>query len=124
MPIKRITMFKRLLDINTSRQGLIPPNLGKPSLDLSAKNDSIVYDVPENQGVSSRVIADFLDELNADESINMHDVVIARNGKILCEAYFGAHKSGIWKATFSACILVALSMYFFDSILFPFHTPS
>lgn len=113
MPIKRITMFKRLLDINNSRQGLIPPSFGKPSLDLTAKNYSIIYDVPENQGISSRVIADFLDELNADESINMHNVVIARNEKILCEAYFGAHKSGIWKATFSACksvVSIAIGM--------------
>ena len=113
MPIKRITMLKRLLDINNSREGLIPPNSGKPCLELITRQPSIPYDVPENQGVSSRIIADFLEEINADETLNMHDIIIARNGRILTEAYFGSHKKGIWKATFSACksvVSIAIGM--------------
>ncbi|MGM9631789.1 MAG: serine hydrolase domain-containing protein [Eubacteriales bacterium] len=101
--MKRITMLTRLLDISNSRRGMLPPTAGKPCLDFVARESKIPSDIPENQGVSSRDIADFLLELNADETLNMHNVVIARNGKILCEAYFGAHKGGIWKATFSAC---------------------
>jgi len=113
MPMKRITMLKRLLDINNSRSGFVPPNMGKPSLECVSDENKLPYDAPENQGVSSRDIADFLEELNADETLNMHNVVIARHGRILCEAYFGAHKSGIWKATFSACksvVSIAIGM--------------
>ena len=113
MPIKRITMLKRLLDINNSRQGLIPSNVGKPCLELITREGSIPFDIPENQGVSSQDIADFLEDLSADETLNMHNIVIARGGKVLCEAYFGAHKRGIWKATFSACksvVSIAIGM--------------
>ncbi len=113
MPIKRITMLKRLLDLSNSRRGFIPPNAGKPCLEYILRDSDVPADLPENQGISSRDIADFLEELNADETLNMHNVVIARNGKIICEAYFGAHKSGIWKATFSACksvVSIAIGM--------------
>lgn len=113
MPIKRITMLTRLLDISNSRSGLLPPTAGKPCLQFVARECKMQTDTPENQGISSRHIADFLEELNADETLNMHNVVIARNGKIICEAYFGAHRSGIWKATFSACksvVSIAIGM--------------
>ena len=34
MPIKKLTMLKRLLDINNSRRGFIPSNSGKPCLEF------------------------------------------------------------------------------------------
>ena len=103
MPIKRLTMLKRLLDVNNIRCGIIPSNAGKPCLELITREGRMPICIPEDLGVPSRVISDFLEELNADKTLNMHNVVIARRGRIICEAYFGAHKSGIWKATFSAC---------------------
>ena len=113
MPIKRFTMFTRLLDINTSRRGILSPNAGKPCFDFVACKCQNETDIPENQGISSAHIASFLEELAADETLNMHNVIIARGGKIICEAYFGAHQSGIWKATFSACksvVSIAIGM--------------
>lgn len=103
MPIKKITMLTRLLDINTSRHGILPPAQGKPCFEYGTRLTDMPSDTPEACGLSSREIADFLQEIYDDKSINMHNIVIVRNGRILCEAYFGAHKSGIWKSTFSAC---------------------
>ena len=113
MPMKRITMLKRLLDIGNTRSGLLPPNTGKPCLEFVSRESKMPMNTSEHQGISSRDISDFLEELAADETLNMHNVVIARNGKIICEAYFGAHQSGIWKATFSACksvVSIAIGM--------------
>ncbi len=113
MPIKRLTMLTRLLDINNSRRGMIMPNAGKPCFDFVACRCDNETDTPENQGISSADIASFLEELAANDTLNMHNVVIARHGKVICEAYFGAHKSGIWKATFSACksvVSIAIGM--------------
>ncbi len=120
MPIKRITMLGRLLDVNTSRRGMLPPNAGKPCLEFVTRESKMPIDLPEDQGVSSREISDFLEELYADDSLNMHNVVIARNGTIICEAYFGAHKSGVWKATFSACksvVSIAIGMLIYEGKL-------
>lgn len=113
MPIKRLTMLTRLLDVTNSRYGILPPTVGKPCLEFISREENVRTDTPEAQGISSRYIADFLEEINADETLNMHNVIIARNGKILCKAYFGAHKGGIWKATFSACksvVSIAIGM--------------
>ena len=113
MPIKRITMLKRLLDINNSRHGIIPQNVGKPQVKFIHNENKLPCDAPEKHGVSSIIIADFLEELYNDETLNVHDVVIVRNGRILCEAYFGSHKSDVWKATFSACksvVSIAIGM--------------
>ncbi len=113
VPLKRITMFKRLLDITNVRKGILPPNVGKPCLEFVSRKNKMQTDTPEHQGISSREIANFLDELYCDETLNVHNVIIARNDKIICEAYFGAHKSGIWKATFSACksvVSIAIGM--------------
>ena len=103
MPLKRITMIRRLLDITNVRRGILPPNAGKPCLEFVSRDNKMPTDIPEHQGISSHDIADFLEELYRDETLNMHNVIVARNGKIICEAYFGTHQSGIWKATFSAC---------------------
>ena len=113
MPIKRLTMFKRLLDVTNSRAGILPPNAGKPLFYCSMNESKMPSAVPEEQGISSRDIASFLEEINKDQTLNMHDVIIVRNGRIICEAYFGAHRSGIWKATFSACksvVSIAIGM--------------
>lgn len=103
MPLKKITMLTRLLDINNSRRGILPPTAGKPCFEYGSSLTDMPSDIPEDQGVSSREIAEFLEEIYADQSINMHNIIIVRNGRVLCEAYFGAHKRGIWKSTFSAC---------------------
>lgn len=113
MPMKKITMLTRLLDINNSRRGMLPPNDGKPLFEPVSHITDMPNELPENMGISSRDIGNYLRELNADQSINMHNVIIARKGKILCEGYFGAHKKGIWKATFSACksvVSIAIGM--------------
>ena len=113
MPIKKLTMLRRLLDITVPRRGMIPPNAGKPCLEYVAREEKMPSATPEDCGIPSRDISHFLEEINADASLNMHNVIIARHGKILCEAYFGAHKSGIWKATFSACksvVSIAIGM--------------
>lgn len=120
MPIKRMTMLGRLLDVNNSRRGILSPNAGKPCFEFVRRESEMLIDTPENQGISSLLISDFLEELNADDTLNMHNVVIARNGKIVCEAYFGAHRSGVWKATFSACksvVSIAIGMLIYEGKL-------
>lgn len=104
MGLKGLTMLGRILDIRNERKGYLAPCVGKPSFELvSEKYRPIPETTPEEQGISSLDIANFLLELYADETLNLHDVIIVRNGKKIAEAYFGAQKKGVWKATFSAC---------------------
>lgn len=58
---------------------------------------------PESVGVSSSLISDFLCELQVSSSLDMHNVVIAKNSKIICEASFGGYDRGVWHAAHSQC---------------------
>ena len=104
MGLKGLTMLGRILDIRNERKGYLAPCVGKPSFELvSEKYRPIPEAIPEEQGISSLDIANFLEEIYGDETLNLHDIIIVRNGKKIAEAYFGAQKKGVWKATFSAC---------------------
>ena len=103
MSIKTLTLLGRILDIKVRRKGILSANTGKPSVLVRSDDSPLERDIPENTGISSQLIADFLNELYDDETLNLHDVIILKDGKIITEAYFGAQKKGVWKATFSAC---------------------
>lgn len=74
----------------------------KPYASFASKND-LPRCAPEQEGIPSSVIQSFLRALAEDRTLNMHGVTIARNGKILCEAAFGAQRLDVWQYTFSAC---------------------
>ena len=103
MGLKSLTMLGRILDVKNCRKGYLPSNVGKPCFDHTEAISPLERDVPENQGVSSLHIANFLSELYLDETLNVHDIIIVKGGKVITEAYFGAQKKGVCKATFSAC---------------------
>lgn len=56
---------------------------------------------PEAQGISSSHLQAFLAELESDTSLNMHDIIIARNGSIISEGWFGARRSDLWHISYS-----------------------
>ena len=56
---------------------------------------------PEDEGVDPGYIADFLSELKAEKSLDMHGVLIVKNGKVICNAEFGAYHSCFWQAEHS-----------------------
>lgn len=56
---------------------------------------------PEEAGIDSSYIAAFLNELTAENTLDMHGVMIVKDGKIVCDAEFGAYKSCFWHAEHS-----------------------
>ncbi|MBQ7171589.1 MAG: serine hydrolase [Clostridia bacterium] len=74
----------------------------KPSLPLRPSPSPLPRCTPEEAGVSSALVADFLDKLQKDDSLNMHAVLLARGGRIFCEAAFGMQDLRAPKYLFSA----------------------
>ncbi len=56
---------------------------------------------PEEVGVSSKYIADFLSELTAVKGIDLHGVMVIKDGALICNAEFGAYKSCFWHSEHS-----------------------
>ncbi len=75
----------------------------KPRFSISPAAEPLERSTPESEGVSGERIADFLDELYEDLSLNMHNVMILRHGKIIAATSFGKQNINSMKMTFSAC---------------------
>lgn len=58
---------------------------------------------PEEEGVSSAWIADFLVELSAAPYGNIHDFSLMRHGKVISEGDFSPYRRDIWHVTHSLC---------------------
>lgn len=99
-----VELLKNLIKGNTdniSRVTYIPQKTSfyekaEASLPLPRKT-------PESQGVSSRYLAAFIEELTKDERTDVHHVVILRHGAVIAEADVAPYENGIWHASYSMC---------------------
>ena len=98
-----ITLLGRLMDTRQAIKPIYPDTSEKPAFRSSAIRQPFVRCQPEDVGVSSGRIASFLSEIAEDETLNMHSILILKDGKMITEAVFADQSTHIWKYTFSAC---------------------
>lgn len=99
---KTLTLFNRLIDLSEPTRPMIDLPHEKPSLPLRRSDPPLPRSTPEREGVPSSVIAEFLNLLSTDDTLNMHSVTILRHGKILFEGAFGDEDLRAPKYLFSA----------------------
>lgn len=113
-------LVTRLLDSKSATEPMIEMTSFKPAFSSESLGSEPIRCVPEEEGIPSELICDFLEKIRKDATLNIHNVLISRNGKILCEASFGAQKLTVWKYTFSACksiVSLAIGMLVDDGLL-------
>ncbi|MBE6661732.1 MAG: serine hydrolase [Ruminococcaceae bacterium] len=113
-------LLSRILDSKNATEPILEAVSFKPAFSVENSGTPLSCCLPEEAGIPSDLICDFLERLHKDPSLNMHSILIARNGKLLCEASFGAQDTGIWKHTFSACksiVSLAIGMLIDDGLL-------
>ena len=84
------------------------------------KGTSLAVATPESVGIPSSHIQAFIERIASDRTLNMHDILIVRDGKKIAEASFGAQRTDVWKHTFSACksvVSLAIGMLVDDGVL-------
>ncbi len=99
---KSIVLITRLLDDKKPVKPIYTSSPQKPNFGFSEKKD-IKRNTPEGCGIESDRIADFLTKLKGSRDLNMHSVLIGRNGALCCEAVFNNHNLSTLKTTFSQC---------------------
>ncbi len=95
-----------LLDLFNAKKRTVPvlqETWQKLPCTIRAVNHPFERATPESQGISSLHIAQFIRELQADRSLNMHALMVLRNGKVITETTFGVQDMRVPKMTFSAC---------------------
>ena len=98
-----LTLIGRLFDTRQPTKPIYPDTSEKPPRRSSPIRQPLPRCTPEESGISSAHVTEFLREIAQDESLNMHSILILRNGRILTEAYFSDYDPLCWKCTFSAC---------------------
>ena len=58
---------------------------------------------PESQGVSSRHLAAFFEELAEDERTDLHHVIVLRHGKVIAQADRAPYRRDVWHTSYSMC---------------------
>lgn len=100
---RALFMVKQLLDNASATKPILDSKPQKPKFNPSAVKKPFVRAVPESQGVSSARVAAFLGALKDDPTLDMHGVVILKNGVVITEAPFGAYDQKVWHITHSEC---------------------
>lgn len=96
-------LFSRILDVYTSTEPFLPAAAEKPAIPAGEVRQPFPRSAPESQGISSRHIQAFLEELRGDPALYIQEVMILRNGRLLCEAAYGGQNLKAAKYAFSAC---------------------
>jgi CubicO group peptidase (beta-lactamase class C family) len=100
---KLITLVKRMMDGDKPVEPIIDAASGKPDFRPSAVRQKFASASAESCGIPSAHIENFLHDLDADRSLDMHGVSIYRHGRRICDAAFGAYDRGVWHITYSEC---------------------
>ena len=81
---RALHLFTRLLDTDSATEPIIDLGPQKPEIPLRTSASPLPVCAPEQQGIPSRHIANFLLELADTPSLRMHSVLILRNGHLVC----------------------------------------
>ncbi len=100
---KLITLIRRMMDADKPVVPIINHSSHKPDFRASTVRQPFPRATAESCGISSSHLENFLHELDSDRSLDMHGVSVYRNGRLLCDAAFGAYDRGVWHITYSEC---------------------
>lgn len=98
-----ITLIGRIFDTRQPVRPIYPDTSEKPPCSYSPIRQPFPRVSAEEVGISSEAAAEFFSAIAADETLNMHSILLLRNGKMIAEASFGDQDLRCWKSTFSAC---------------------
>ncbi len=98
-----IQLIARLLDADAPTIPIIDFGAQKPEIPLGSSSQPLPQTAPEQQGIPSRHIVNFLRALADEPTLRMHSILVVRNGHLLCRAAFGMQDTALPRMTFSAC---------------------
>ena len=100
---RALMIVRQLLDNTSATRAVFEQAPQKPKFVPSAIQKPFERVSPESQGIPSAHIAAFLNEMRDDPTLDMHGVIVLKNGKIIAQAAFGAYDQNVWHITHSEC---------------------
>jgi len=103
-----LALVKRVLDTSTGTEPMIESVNIKPPCPMTPPLHPLERCLPEEVGISSVRLYEFLRALEDEESLDMHNVMVVRHGKVICEASFSGYDSSLWHVSHSCSKTVTM----------------
>src|SRR5450756_1589632 len=115
-----LKLVGQLFDRKSSTQPIIPYLPQKTAFLNHVQQQPFPSASPESQGIPSAYLARFIEELQTDETLDLHTLMILKNGVIIAETRFGAYDPHTWTLSHSFCKSItglAIGMLIDDGLL-------
>lgn len=96
-------VLKRLTDTKSSTEPMAQHRGEKPRFEPIKNTSPLERSSPEEQGVPSSLLLDLVKRLREDPSVETHNLMILRHGRVILESAFDDGSLAVWKQTYSAC---------------------
>lgn len=107
MAREQLAVLELLWGIITGKTGAISRIAYSPQKPAWTEADSadmpLLRATPESQGISSSMLYDMLKRLKGKPEMDMHQFLMLRNGKVICECSFAPYQTGVWHISHSMC---------------------
>ncbi len=100
---RALMIVRQLLDTKSSVKPIFEQKAQKPRFARAPVAKPFPRATPESQGISSETVAGFLSALREDPTLDMHGVLVIKNGCVIAEGAFGAYDQSVWHITHSEC---------------------
>lgn len=104
---EQLTAYELILDMIKGKTGHLSRVTYTPQKPPFAMHEPVEQPfcrcTPEEQGISSRYLAAFLQEAAAAKETDIHGFMVLRNGYVIGEYSFAPYQKGIWHIEHSMC---------------------
>lgn len=103
LQVRTLDLFSKIVNGNLNKIAYIDYVPQKAKFEKQKNKQPFPRTTPEEQGISSQYLKDFLEELQKDDSIHTQGIMIARNGAVILEGAYMPYDLDTWRVTHSLC---------------------
>lgn len=100
---KLITLGSRIIDPRRKTEPVFEFKPQKPHFEIKRAAEPLKRAKPEEMGVPSALVSELLSKMFDSSELNLHSVMIIRDGTVICEAAVGGYDFSFRRLTFSEC---------------------
>ncbi len=97
------SLFYKMISRRTGQLSKVRFEAKKPRFDNTPIEQSFQRVSPENVGISSDYVKEFIGELGASKDAQPHHLMLMRHGRVFAEMSFGPYVRNMWHITHSMC---------------------
>ena len=103
LQVRTLDLLSKIVNGNLNKIAYIDYVPQKAKFKKQKNKQPFPRTTPEEQGISSQYLKNFLEELQKEDSIHTQGIMIARNGAVILEGAYKPYDLDTWRVTHSLC---------------------